>query len=111
VEGDLTDTAKWWGHRYSRAANSTQRLAVCRRCASVMLAPCGHMLHHDQPEALAARAVQLPRLNPEDGPGAHAKIAGFAHRNLPTMDIEHINSIGTLLADLSARTEQLRGYL
>jgi hypothetical protein len=29
----------------------------------------------------------------------------------PHMDIEHINSIGTLLADLSARTEQLRGYL
>ncbi|HLL12908.1 MAG TPA: peptide chain release factor 2 [Rubrivivax sp.] len=27
------------------------------------------------------------------------------------MDIEHINSIGTLLADLSTRTEQLRGYL
>jgi hypothetical protein len=27
------------------------------------------------------------------------------------MDAEHINSIGTLLADLSARTEQLRGYL
>ena len=27
------------------------------------------------------------------------------------MDIEHVNSIGTLLADLSARTEQLRGYL
>jgi len=27
------------------------------------------------------------------------------------MDIEHINAIGTLLADLGARTEQLRGYL
>jgi len=27
------------------------------------------------------------------------------------MDIEHINSIGTLLADLSERTQQLRGYL
>lgn len=27
------------------------------------------------------------------------------------MDIERINSIGTLLADLTARTEQLRGYL
>ncbi|MDE2081259.1 MAG: peptide chain release factor 2 [Burkholderiales bacterium] len=27
------------------------------------------------------------------------------------MDVEHINSIGSLLADLSARTEQLRGYL
>jgi hypothetical protein len=28
-----------------------------------------------------------------------------------TMDTEQINAIGTLLADLSARTEQLRGYL
>ena len=27
------------------------------------------------------------------------------------MDIERINAIGSLLADLSARTEQLRGYL
>jgi len=27
------------------------------------------------------------------------------------MDIEHVNSIGALLADLSARTQQLRGYL
>jgi hypothetical protein len=32
-------------------------------------------------------------------------------RRLSLMDIEHINSIGTLLADLSERTEQLRGYL
>jgi hypothetical protein len=31
--------------------------------------------------------------------------------NRPFMDIERINSIGTLLADLSARTQQLRGYL
>jgi hypothetical protein len=29
----------------------------------------------------------------------------------PTMDNEQINAIGTLLADLSARTQQLRGYL
>ena len=27
------------------------------------------------------------------------------------MDIERINAIGRLLADLSGRTEQLRGYL
>ena len=27
------------------------------------------------------------------------------------MDIEQINSVGSLLADLSTRTEQLRGYL
>jgi len=40
----------------------------------------------------------------------HAKIARFA-RTGSDMDIERINSIGTLLADLSARTQQLRGYL
>jgi len=28
-----------------------------------------------------------------------------------TMDIERVNAIGTLLADLSARTAALRGYL
>ena len=33
------------------------------------------------------------------------------HQAVSTMDIEHVNSIGTLLADLSARTQQLRGYL
>jgi len=27
------------------------------------------------------------------------------------MDIEHINQIGNALADLSARTDALRGYL
>jgi len=27
------------------------------------------------------------------------------------MDIEQINAVGSLLADLSARTQQLRGYL
>lgn len=36
----------------------------------------------------------------------------FALRqNATTMDIERVNAIGSLLADLSARTEQLRGYL
>ncbi len=39
--------------------------------------------------------------------------AVFCHTcwNLISMDIEQVNAIGTLLADLSARTEQLRGYL
>jgi hypothetical protein len=32
-------------------------------------------------------------------------------RTKQSMDIEQVNAIGTLLADLSARTEQLRGYL
>lgn len=52
---------------------------------------------------------------PAGGPGggfrdrARAKIAGLHQAR--AMDIEHVNSIGSLLADLSARTEQLRGYL
>ena len=44
----------------------------------------------------------------------HERIQGFVEpaRNSPhSMDIEQVNAIGTLLADLSARTEQLRGYL
>jgi hypothetical protein len=35
--------------------------------------------------------------------GARAKIA--------PMDTEQINAVGSLLADLSDRTQQLRGYL
>jgi hypothetical protein len=38
----------------------------------------------------------------------HAKIASPLRKR---MDIERINLIGTLLADLSTRTEQLRRYL
>ena len=30
---------------------------------------------------------------------------------IKTMDIERVNAIGTLLADLTARTTALRGYL
>ena len=33
------------------------------------------------------------------------------HRTEPAMDNEHINQIGTHLADLAARTDALRGYL
>ena len=31
------------------------RLAVVPQLERHLLSPCGHMLHHDQPEALAAR--------------------------------------------------------
>jgi pimeloyl-ACP methyl ester carboxylesterase len=53
VDGDQTDTQKWWGHRYSRA-EFDGRLAVVADVKRVTLSPCGHMLHHDQPQALAA---------------------------------------------------------
>ena len=41
---------------------------------------------------------------------AHAKIDLFPARE-PSMDVEHINSIGNRLADLTQRTQALRGYL
>ena len=52
VEGALTDIAKWWGHRYPREEFEA-RLAVVPQLTRALLASCGHMLHHDQPEALA----------------------------------------------------------
>lgn len=53
VEGDQTDVPARWGTRYSRA-EFDERLSVVRRVERRVLAPAGHMLHHDQPEALAA---------------------------------------------------------
>ncbi|CAG1018470.1 Cis-3-alkyl-4-alkyloxetan-2-one decarboxylase [Burkholderiaceae bacterium] len=53
VEGDRTDVSKWWGDRYPRA-DFEGRLALVPRLERQVLSPAGHMLHHDQPEALAA---------------------------------------------------------
>ena len=52
VEGDRTDTTKWWGDRYPRS-DFESRLAVVGRLTRHVLSPAGHMLHHDQPERLA----------------------------------------------------------
>ena len=52
VEGDQTDIAKWWGTRYTKA-EFHERLGVVARVEKHVLSPAGHMLHHDQPEALA----------------------------------------------------------
>ena len=54
VEGDQTDVSRWWGTRYSKA-EFHERLSVVRDVQTQVLAPAGHMLHHDQPEALAQR--------------------------------------------------------
>ena len=53
VEGDRTDTAKWWRNRYTKEEFYT-RLSVVANVQKQLLSPAGHMLHHDQPEALAA---------------------------------------------------------
>jgi pimeloyl-ACP methyl ester carboxylesterase len=53
VEGAQTDVAKWWGDRYPRAEFDA-RLAQVRQVQRLVLPECGHMLHHDRPQALAA---------------------------------------------------------
>jgi len=58
VEGDQTDVAKWWGNRYTRAEFQT-RLDTVPGVQSALLSPCGHMLHHDQPEALAGHLARF----------------------------------------------------
>ena len=58
VDGDLTDVAKWWGHRFPRSEFDA-RIAVVPQLTRQRLAPCGHMLHHDQPEALAGHLHQF----------------------------------------------------
>jgi pimeloyl-ACP methyl ester carboxylesterase len=52
VEGDSTDIAKWWGTRYTKA-EFHERLSTVQDVQRVTLQDCGHMLHHDQPAALA----------------------------------------------------------
>ena len=52
VEGDRTDLSGWWGTRYTKAEFHA-RLDVVPQVERHVLAPAGHMLHHDQPQALA----------------------------------------------------------
>ena len=52
VQGDDTQVDRHWAGRYSQAEFDA-RLAVVPNVQRVKLANSGHMLHHDQPEALA----------------------------------------------------------
>ena len=58
VEGADTDMAKWWGQRYPRSEFEARLARVPQRECET-LQDCGHMLHHDQPEALAARLLRF----------------------------------------------------
>jgi pimeloyl-ACP methyl ester carboxylesterase len=58
VEGDQTDVAKWWGARYTREEFEA-RLTNVTQVERYRLAPCGHMLHHDQPMPLARRVARF----------------------------------------------------
>jgi pimeloyl-ACP methyl ester carboxylesterase len=54
IEGDDTEVMRRWAGRYTRDEFEA-RLAVVRSVERHTLSPAGHMLHHDQPVALAAR--------------------------------------------------------
>ena len=64
VEGDATDVSKWWGNRYPRS-EFDERLAVVRQVERCVLADAGHMLHHDQPEALAQKLEAFLQAHPD----------------------------------------------
>jgi pimeloyl-ACP methyl ester carboxylesterase len=52
VEGDRTDLTLWWGDRYTKA-EFHQRLDLVASVERHVVAPAGHMLHHDRPEDIA----------------------------------------------------------
>jgi pimeloyl-ACP methyl ester carboxylesterase len=54
IEGDDTEVMRRWAGRYTRAEFEARLAAVAGPLERHALAPAGHMLHHDQPEALAA---------------------------------------------------------
>jgi pimeloyl-ACP methyl ester carboxylesterase len=58
VEGDRSELHKWWSGRYSREEFEA-RLGVVPEVQKHQLNNAGHMLHHDQPEALARRLAQF----------------------------------------------------
>ena len=60
IEGGETDMTKFWGQRYGHAEFEA-RLARVANVESTTLPDCGHMLHHDQPGALAARLLKFLR--------------------------------------------------
>jgi len=53
IEGDRTDVSIWWGTRYSKAEFHERLDCVPGRVDRRVVAPAGHLLHHDQPEAVA----------------------------------------------------------
>ncbi|MFG6416443.1 alpha/beta fold hydrolase [Roseateles sp. DC23W] len=54
VEGSDDQLARFWAGRYTRE-DFEARLAVVPQLERAVLQDAGHMLHHDQPETLAAR--------------------------------------------------------
>jgi pimeloyl-ACP methyl ester carboxylesterase len=54
VEADDTDVWRWMGPKEAARKEIDRRRQHIRELRCEMIADAGHMLHHDQPEALAA---------------------------------------------------------
>jgi hypothetical protein len=63
---------------------------------------CRPLWRLNRPELIAHAQAQ---------PAIVRKFADAAYTRNRIMDVEHINAIGTALADLTQRTQALRGYL
>ena len=53
IEADSNSPEQWWKGRYS-LAQYHERLKVVPDCRTAVVQHAGHMLHHDQPQAVAA---------------------------------------------------------
>jgi pimeloyl-ACP methyl ester carboxylesterase len=60
VQGERSRLDAYWGGRYSHA-EFQQRLGHVAQVRQVALRDAGHMLHHDQPEALATALIEFLR--------------------------------------------------
>ena len=58
VEADSDSPGQWWRGRYS-LDDYHQRLQVVPDCRTAVVENAGHMLHHDQPETVAALIEQF----------------------------------------------------
>ena len=58
VEGACTNLSAFWGDRYPRA-DFEARLALVPQVQPLVLQDAGHMLHHDQPNALAQGLIEF----------------------------------------------------
>jgi pimeloyl-ACP methyl ester carboxylesterase len=53
VQASLNEMPVWWKNSYT-LDEFTQRIQVVSKVQHAKIEPAGHMLHHDQPQQLAA---------------------------------------------------------
>jgi pimeloyl-ACP methyl ester carboxylesterase len=59
VEAEQTDVWRWLGPKEQARAEIDRRIACIPRVTQAMIADAGHMLHHDQPQAVAEKVEQF----------------------------------------------------